>query len=351
VNRNATSASAEEIKKSLANWPARLQSYARADNRKAAWEVIVTFGPYLGLWALMYFSLSWSYLLFGLLAIINGFLLVKIFTIQHDCGHRSFFRDQRLNRVVGYVCSFFSTIPFKYWAKEHDFHHAHNGQLETREIGDIALMTVEEYRQASWWKRTFYRVYRIPFCTFIIGPIVYLLMNNRLPLVKLPGWKRFHTIMTLENLAILTVYIGLGRLLGWQRFFIVQLTCVALFAIIAIWFFYVQHQHEFSYKAWKDNWDYLLSAIRGSTYYKLPRVFHWLTGNIGYHHIHHLNSKIPSYNLAKCAEENPVLQKYVTSITFRESLQCMFNKLWCEETERMITFREFYTRERSRVAA
>lgn len=340
----------QEIKAAFSNWPTRLQQYARADSRRAIWQIITSFLPYLGLWILMYFSLSWSYWLFGGLAILNAFFLVRIFIIQHDCGHRSFFRSQHLNNAIGFVCSFFSTIPFKYWAREHDFHHGHSGQLETREIGDIMLMTVEEYRSSSWFKRLMYRVYRMPVCTFIIGPIVYLIYNNRFPIVKLPGWKKIHAQMTLHNLLIVSVYIALGWLVGWQRFLLVQLTTVSLFAIIAIWFFYVQHQHEHAYKQWRDNWDYLLSAVVGSTYYKLPRFMHWLTGNIGYHHIHHLNSKIPSYNLARCARENPFLQRYVTTMTFRQSLPLMFNKLWCEDTQRMISFREYYRRERQTAA-
>ena len=147
----------------------------------------------------------------------------------------------------------------------------------------------------------------------------------------------------LNNVFLISAY-GLGCwLLGWKAFLMVQLPIVFLFAIIAVWFFFVQHQHEHSYKHWRDNWDYLLSAIRGSSYYKLPNWLHFLTGNIGYHHIHHLNSRIPSYNLARCAKENPDLQQYVTSVTFFESLKYMFHKLWDEKTERMITFKEYYS--------
>lgn len=337
-----------EIRRAFANWPSILQQYARADARQAVWQMVTSFGPYLALWVLMYFSLDWSYWITAGLALINAFMLVRIFIIQHDCGHRSFFRSQRLNKIVGFICSFFSTIPFRYWATEHDFHHSHNGQLEVRNIGDIYTMTVKEYEAAPWYKKLGYRIFRMPVMTFLVGPVIYLIYNNRFPVYKIPGWKKIHAQMTLHNLMILAVYIGLGWLLGWQRFFIVQLACVVGFAIVAIWFFYVQHQHEHAYKHWKDNWEFLLSAIKGSTFYKLPRFMHWLTGNIGYHHIHHLNSKIPSYNLARCARENPFLQRYVTSMTFWQSLRCMFNKLWCEDEERMISFTEYRRRVRSR---
>lgn len=337
-----------EIQRALKHWPILLKSYAQADTRKAILQMITSFLPFLALWVLMYFSLSWSYWITLGLAAINAFFLVRIFIIQHDCGHRSYFKSQTWNNIVGVACSFFSTIPYAYWAKEHSFHHGHSGQLETRTIGDIMLMTENEYRQASRLKRLGYRIYRMPLMTFVLGPILYMLYNNRFPIVKLPGWGPIHRRMFFENLLIAGVYVVLAWVLGWQRFLLVHCTVVALFAIVAIWFFYVQHQHEASYKQWQENWDYLLSAIRGSTFYKLPRFMHWLTGNIGYHHIHHLNSKIPSYHLARCARENPLLQRYVTAITFRESLQFMFHKLWSEEEERMITFREYRRRERAR---
>lgn len=335
-----------EVKEALKDWPSRFRAYAQAENSKAIWQIINTFTPFLALWVLMYLSLEWSYWITLALAAVNGLLMVRIFVIQHDCGHRSFFKSQKWNKIVGWFCSFFSTIPFQYWAREHDFHHAHSGQLDTREIGDIWFLTVKEYREASRWKKTFYRIYRMPFFTFIIGPIVYMLYNNRFEIVKLPGWNRVHRLMHLNNILLVAVYVALGWLLGWKSFFLVQIPIVVVFFIVAVWFFYVQHQHEMTYKQWKENWDYLLSAIKGATYYKLPKVIHWFTGNIGYHHIHHLNSKIPNYQLARCAKENPDLQRYVTTVTFWESLKCMFNKLWDEQTQRMITFREYYQRER-----
>lgn len=338
----------EEIKQALRNWQALLQEYSQADKTKAIIQLVNTFLPFLGLWVLMYFSLFWSYWITLGLALINGFFMVRIFIIQHDCGHKSFLPSQAWNRVVGFICSLFSTIPFDYWSRQHSFHHGHNGELEVRDIGDIYLMTEEEFRQASRWKRFTYRLFRMPVVTFIIGPISYLIFNMRLPLTRFEGWNGTIRRMHLNNLLIAAVYIGLGYLLGWKRFLMVQLPIVFVFFIIAIWFFYVQHQHEIAYKQWKKNWDYLLSAIIGSTFYKLPKVVHWLTGNIGYHHIHHLNSKIPNYHLIRCAEENPILQKYITSITFFDSLKCMFHKLWSEEQQRMITFREFYQRERMR---
>jgi len=331
-----------EITAALHDWPVRFRAYAQAHTGKAIWQIITSFLPFIGLWILMYYSLEWSYWITLALALLNAFFVVRIFIIQHDCGHRSYFKNQRWNRFVGWVCSIVTIIPYKYWATVHDFHHAHSGQLETRDIGDIYTMTVEEYRQASRWKKLSYRIFRMPIVTFVIGPIIYLLYNNRLMLVKIGNWTRNNWWLQFNNLLLVGAYLLAGWLIGWKSFFLVQLPIIFFFAIIAVWFFYVQHQHEETYKHWKENWDYLLSAIVGSSFYRLPRVMHWLTGNIGYHHIHHLNCKIPSYNLVRCAKENPELQKYVTSLSFWESLSCMFHKLWDEQQERMITFKEYY---------
>ena len=339
--------SAEEIKNALGNWQSMLRSYAQANNKKAVVQIVTSYGPFIGLWVAMYFSLRVSYLLTLLLAFINAFFLVRIFIIQHDCGHRSYFKSQKWNRIVGVICSFFSTIPFKYWARVHDFHHGHCGQLETRDIGDIDILTTDEYRDLSNWGKFKYRVYRLPVVTFIIGPIHYFLINNRFPLVRFKSWKGMIWTQTWNNLAIVGVIALFSWLIGWKVFLSIQLPIVIFFFIIAIWFFYVQHQHEHTYKSWKEEWDYIMAAIKGSTFYKLPRVIHWMTGNIGYHHIHHLNSGIPSYNLVKCAKENPILNRYVTKVTFWQSLSYMHHKLWDEKEQRMITFREFYSKEKN----
>lgn len=339
-----------EISEALKDWPVRFKPYAQTSMPKAIWQIITSFGPFIATWVLMYYSLDWSYWITIALAFLNAFFVVRIFIIQHDCGHRSYFKNQKYNRFVGWVASIFTIMPYKYWAQVHDFHHAHNGQLETRDIGDIMTMTVKEYREASKGKRLAYRLFRMPLITFGIGPMVYLFYNNRMTLVKLKGWERDKWWLQFNNLLLIVTYAVAGTLIGWKSFLMIQVPIIFFFGVIAVWFFYVQHQHEYTYKQWKNNWDYLLSAIRGSSYYDLPKIVHWLSGNIGYHHIHHLNSKIPSYNLARCAKENPDLQKYVTSLGFFESLKLMFNKLWDEETERMITFKEFYQMENSRVA-
>lgn len=331
----------KEIKESLKHWKEIVAKYQAPNNTKATIQMLNTFLPYIGLWVLMYFSVRWSIWITFALAIVNAFFLVRIFIIQHDCGHQSFLKNQKINNVIGFICSFFSTIPFKYWAKIHNYHHGHSGMLEVRDIGDIPTLTAQEYYEKPWYGKLAYRILRFPLVTFVIAPTYYLLIANRAPFVTLENKKKMKVSQLINNIVIVAGYALLGYLLGWKEFFVVQLSIVFVFGIIAFWFFYVQHQHEEAYKQWRVDWDYLVSAIKGSTYYKLPRVFQWLTGNIGIHHIHHLNSLIPNYNLERCMKENLILTKYVTVITFWKSLKLMTYKLWDEKTQSMITFAEY----------
>ncbi|MEM1214808.1 MAG: fatty acid desaturase [Bacteroidota bacterium] len=336
-----------KIKKALKDWPNIIKPYKQANTWKAAVQILNSFGPFVGLWILMYFSLEWSYWITLALAVVNAFFLVRIFIIQHDCGHQSFFGNRKWNNVVGWVCSFFSSIPYSYWARVHSYHHGHTGQLEHRDIGDINFLTVAEYRKLSKAQRLYYRGFRHPIMLFFIVPVIYLVVSNRYPSIGFKGWKRTHYKQIINNLLLLGVFVALGFWLGWAKLLMVHLPIVYFFGVIAFWFFYIQHQHESTYMQWTKNWDFLLAAIKGATFYKLPRVFNWLTGNIGYHHIHHLSSRIPNYNLVRCARENPILQRYVKELRFGESLKTMFNKLWDEQQQRMITFREFYRMERN----
>jgi omega-6 fatty acid desaturase (delta-12 desaturase) len=340
----------EEIKAKLKNWKEIIENYKVPNNAKAAMQIITSFLPFIGLWILMYFSLSWSIWITIGLGIINAFFLVRIFIIQHDCGHQSFFTSKKLNEVVGWTCSIFSSLPFKYWAKVHNFHHAHSGQLETRDIGDVPFKTTSEFRNMSRWGRFKYRLLRTPLVLFVISPIYYFMISNRLGV----EWKAVKRVSLMKlfknNFLIAAVYIGLAWLIGWKEFFLIQFMLILLFGIIAFWFFYVQHQHEFSYKHWKKNWDFLISAIRGSTYYKLPKPLQWLTGNIGIHHIHHLSSSIPNYNLPKALKEHKILSEYVTVVKLKDTFKIIKNKLWDEELERMLSFREFYRLEKVRMA-
>lgn len=333
----------------LKQLPTIVKAYQLPDTRKATIQMINSFVPFIGIWVLMYLWAGVSIWLTLGLALLNAFFLVRIFIIQHDCGHQSFTKSRRANDIIGQICSYVSFMPYRYWAKSHNFHHGHNGILwEHRDIGDINLLTVNEFKALSRGQKINYAIFRSVPLLFIIGPIWYILVHSRLPLIKMKGWEHAQKALMRHNLILLAVHLTIGFLLGYKAFVFVHLPILTFFGIIAIWFFYVQHQHETTYKDWKDRWDYIRAAIQGSTYYKLPRVFHWLTGNIGYHHIHHLNPLVPNYQLARCHHENPVFDKVANSITFWQSLKCMFNKLWDEDQQKMITWREYLRRRKTK---
>ncbi len=330
----------------LSRLPAVVKAYQSPDTKKAVIQIITSFGPFLAVWVLMYFSLDWSLWITFALAILNAFFLVRIFIIQHDCGHQSFTKYRWLNDALGHISSIISLIPYKYWAKTHNFHHGHNGKLwEHRDIGDVETLTVDEYQKMSKAKRLGYRIYRSAPIMFGLVPVYYMFLHHRMPLIKMAGWSKVNRSLWLNNIwtvGFFALLIGIG---GWKVTLLVHIPILLFFGIIAIWFFYVQHQYEEAYKEWVEKWDYITAAIKGSSYYKLPRIFHWLTGNIGYHHIHHLNPLVPNYNLAKCHNENPVFEQLATKITFLESLKCVFNHLWDEKERRMISFNEYYRRQ------
>lgn len=336
----------------LQQLPAIVKAYQLPSNRKAVIQILNSFLPFIGIWVAMYLLLDVSLWLVMSLAVVNAFFLVRIFIIQHDCGHQSFTKNRKANDIIGQVCSFLSFIPYRYWAKSHNFHHGHNGLLwEHRDIGDIELLTVNEFSALSRKKQINYMIFRSAPILFFIGPIWYILVHSRLPLIKLKGWEHARRALLLNNIFLILIHTSLVLLLGWKALVLVQLPILVAFSIIAIWFFYVQHQHETAYKQWKDKWDYIVAAVQGSTFYKLPKVMHWMTGNIGYHHIHHLNPLVPNYELVRCHNENKVLDQVANKITFWQSLRCIYHKLWDEDQQRMITYREYRRRYGSKVVA
>jgi len=245
----------KEIKEKLKNWVSIVSKYQKPNMGKALWQITNTFVPFFGLWILMYFSLEWSYWITLALALVNGLFMVRIFIIQHDCGHRSFFKSTRLNNLVGFLCSSFSSIPYKYWAGTHSFHHGHNGQLEVTNIGDIRTLSVNEFRSLSRIQKFRYRLYRSPLVLFVIGPVYYMFVSCRTPLTPIRIWKKFQWSLLINNVYLILLYALLGVFLGWQKFFMVQIPIIVVFGVVAVWFFYVQHQHEETYKQWKQKFQ------------------------------------------------------------------------------------------------
>lgn len=331
---------AEQVLADFKNWNQQLKKYQVPDTRKAVVQILNSFSFYIGLWILQFWLYDKSWLFTVLVAALNGLLLGRIFIIQHDCGHRSFTRSKLANDIIGTVSSAFTVIPYKYWAKSHDFHHAHNGQLEVSDIGDVEVLTTEQYNALSTWGKVRYRIYRSPLYLFTVGGFVYVVLYNRFAFLREGGFAKVKKSVTISNVAFVALYLVAGYFLGFKKFLLVQFANLFFFGTYALWFFYIQHQYENIYKNSKENWNYVLSAIKGSTYYKLPYVGHWLTGNIGYHHIHHLCPTIPNYHLRACHRNMPVFEKHVNALSFWQSLKTVNANLWDAEEMRMISFTE-----------
>jgi len=322
-----------------AHWNRVLAPYKKPDTRRAVLQVLDTAIPFVALWALMLASLQVSYALTLLLAVPTAGLLVRLFIIQHDCGHGSFFHSQRANHVLGFLLGVVTLTPYKYWRRTHAIHHATSGNLDRRELGDVRTLTVAEYRAAGLWYRFGYRFYRHPIVLLVLGPAWQFLIKHRLPYDAPRAWRAEWASVMWTNLALAAVVTTMALTVGLGPFLLVWAPVFVLSGATGIWLFYVQHQFEDTYWERQEEWDFHLAGIEGSSFYDLPAVAHWFTGNIGYHHVHHLSSKIPNYRLRQCMAEVPDLQ-HVTRLTFRESLSCLRLTLWDEESGRLVGFRD-----------
>jgi omega-6 fatty acid desaturase (delta-12 desaturase) len=321
-----------------AAWTALVAKYQAPSVWRSIGQVTNTFVPFFLLWILMYLSLSYSYLLTLALAIPTAGLLARIFIIQHDCGHGSFFKSRKANDYLGSFCGVLTFTPYYYWRKSHAIHHATAGNLAERGIGDIYTMTVREYLQLSRWGRLKYRLYRHPLFLFVIVPTILFVILYRFPHPDSKSWKRERASVWWTNVALAVVITLLCLIIGVKAFLMIHVPVMLLAATLGTWMFFVQHQFEDTYWAAEEDWDYTLAALRGSSYYKLPKILQWFTGNIGFHHIHHLSPRIPNYLLEKCHEENPLFQQVVV-LTLWSSFQTIFLSLWDEEQRRLVGFR------------
>jgi omega-6 fatty acid desaturase (delta-12 desaturase) len=292
--------------------------YQHASTKRALWQLTNTFGPYVLLWYAMYWVLEISLWLTVPLAIVSAAFLVRIFIIFHDCGHGSYFRSRRANDIVGSIAGVLTFTPYRHWRWEHAIHHGSAGDLDRRGVGDIWTMTVEEYLSASPRRRLNYRLARNPLVLFVIAPLFVFVIKQRFASPKAD--KRHRRSVWRLNWALL-----------------VQSITMAVAGSIGLWLFYVQHQFEGVYWERGDNWDYTTAALRGSSYYKLPKVLQWLSGNIGFHHIHHLNPRIPNYNLQRCHESDRLFQQ-VTPVTLGASLRSLRFRLWDEQCGKLVGY-------------
>lgn len=283
----------------------------------------------------MYLSLSVSWWLTIPLAMLAGVLLVRVFILFHDCCHGSFFRSRTANTWVGRVLGLLTWTPFAQWRMEHSIHHATSCNLNRRGVGDVWTMTVQEFLQASRWQRFAYRLARNPLVLFGVAPLVLFLFLERWP--RRGARPRERHSVWLTNAAVAGMVLGLGSLFGFLPYLFIQLVVIGVAGAIGIWLFYLQHQFEGTYWARGEDWDYVKAALQGSSFFRLPRLLQWLTGNIGFHHIHHLDARIPNYNLQRCHESNPMFQR-VPTMTLLGSLRTLSLRLWDESSRKLVGF-------------
>jgi omega-6 fatty acid desaturase (delta-12 desaturase) len=314
-----------------------LTPYARADLGRSLLAVATSVVPFLALWWCMYVALSVSYLLVLALAIPTAGFLVRTYILFHDCAHGSLLSGRRANAFLGSVLGLIVFTPFARWRHDHVVHHATAGDLDRRGTGDVPTLTVAEYNARSWRARLGYRLFRNPVVMFGIGPIYAMLL--------MPRWaprsanSRIQRSVWRTNLALVLVVGGLCWLLGWRDFLLVQAPLVMLAGGTGIWLFYVQHQFEKTYWERPQDWSFTDAALRGSSYLDLPKVLQFFTGSIGLHHVHHLNPKIPNYNLQRAQDGNAILQS-VPRLTLGDGLRSVRLKLWDEDAARLVTWAE-----------
>jgi len=324
---------------SARDWASILSGYREPNPRRSSFELAITAGAFILVWGAMWVTLGFGYWFTLLLAVPAAGFLVRLFLIQHDCGHGAFFRYRRTNDWIGRLLGPFTLTPYDYWRRSHNIHHASSGNLQERGIGDIDTLTVREYLELPRWQRLRYRLYRHPLVMFGVGPAYLFLVRHRLPVGMMRrGWLPWVSTMV-TNLAIAFLVAGMMWLIGVGPFLLVHLPVTLLAASIGVWLFYVQHQFEET--TWSDGSDWRMheAALHGSSHYDLPGVLRWFTANIGVHHVHHLCSRIPFYRLPQVLRDNPELAK-VGRLTLVESLKCMRLALWDEERRRLISFGE-----------
>lgn len=318
------------------SWKKSLTQYQASSIARSTWQIINTLLPYIGLWVAMYYCLAVSWWLVIPLAILAAGFLIRLFIIFHDCGHGAFFKSKTANNTLGFILGIITSTPYYHWRWEHGIHHASSGNLDKRGTGDIWTMTVEEYLSASRWQKFIYRVSRNPIILFLIAPGILFLFWQRLPNKRAP--KREKRSVYYTNIGLLLFFGGLIYIFGWKDFLIIQAIISVVAGAAGVWLFYVQHQYEGVYWARNENWTALDAALKGSSFYKLPKILQWFSGNIGFHHIHHLNSRIPNYHLEKCHKATPLFQT-VKPITLFASRKSFGYRLWDEQKRQLIGYR------------
>jgi omega-6 fatty acid desaturase (delta-12 desaturase) len=319
-----------------------LARYREPNCARGVLELVITAVPFVLIWTLMWATLDFGYWICLLLAVPAAGFLVRLFMIQHDCGHGSFFRHRLANDWVGRVIGVLTLTPYDLWRRTHALHHASSGNLERRGIGDVDTLTVREYLTLSRRRQLLYRLYRHPIVMFGVGPAYLFILRQRLPMGMMrSGWQPWLGTMA-TNVAIAILVGMMTWLVGVGPFLLVHLPITILAASIGVWLFYVQHQFADTFWAHDEGWNFHEAALHGSSHYDLPSVLRWFTANIGMHHVHHLCSRIPYYRLPRVLRDHPELAA-VGRLTLFQSFQCVRMVVWDEKRQRLISFREIET--------
>jgi len=320
-------------------WAQILARYRKPSRARSTFEIVITVVPLVLLWILMWATLDLGYWFCLLLAVPAAGFLVRLFMIQHDCGHGAFFQHRLANDWVGRVIGVLTLTPYDFWRRTHAIHHASSGNLDRRGIGDIRTLTVQEYLALSRWGRLRYRLYRHPIVMFGLGPAYLFILRHRLPIGVMCGGCQPWLSTMATNAAIAALVAIVIWFVGVGPFLLVHLPIAFLAASIGVWLFYVQHQFEGMF--WAEDWAWNLhaAALHGSSHYDLPGILRWFTANIGVHHIHHLCSRIPYYRLPDVLREHPELVA-TGRLTLLQSLRCVRLVLWDEDGRRLISFRD-----------
>ena len=318
-----------------AGWKKIVAKYQQPSRWRATWQIVNSLGPYAALWYLIYLSVAVSWWIALPLAILAGGFLVRLFVIHHDCGHGSFFSSRKANDIWGFITGVLTFTPYQLWRWEHAIHHSASGDLDRRGLGSVWTMTVREYLEASRSKRLGYRLTRNPFVFLVIAPFYLFAVRQRFSTKGAHRRERYSVYWT--NLAIFVMVASLSLLFGLKAYLLIQLIMAMVAGSAGVWLFYVQHQFEGVYWQRHEKWDYLAAALQGSSFYKLPKILQWFSGNIGFHHIHHLSPRIPNYNLERCHKAEPLFQT-VPPVTLFSSLKSLTFRLWDEEGRRLVGF-------------
>jgi acyl-lipid omega-6 desaturase (Delta-12 desaturase) len=326
----------QELLPSMAELNKILAPYQVADTRRSLFQLANSLIPYIAIWVLMVFSLRVSYALTLLLAVPGALFLTRLFIFFHDCGHNSFFPSKSWNKRVGSALGVIVFTPGEQWWHSHAIHHATSGNLDKRGYGDVTTMTAEEYLESNWGPRLGYKFFRHPLVMFGLGPIYMFLISHRFTIPKYGRRETWSVIWT--NLAIAGLATAISLLIGFKAYMMVQLPILWIGGAFGIWLFYIQHQFEETYWERDEEWNYVASALLGASFYKLPRILQWFSGNIGYHHIHHLSPRIPNYNLSRAHDSSPLIQKWARRIKIGESLRAVRLKVFSEPVKHMTGF-------------